>query len=96
MSILIFLTPPHCEIDFLFASRRMSIFIFLLPPHGKIEFASRQMSILFFFRLLAATFHSRLMAVIDFLFASRQESSSFCLHGDSGLTAVIDVLFASW
>jgi len=34
-------------------------------------------------------FHSRLMALINFLFGS------FCLHGDSCLTAVINVLFAS-
>ena len=47
------------------------------------------------FRLLAAIFHSRLTALINFLFGSRQEPISFRLHGASHLTAVINVLLAS-
>jgi hypothetical protein len=47
------------------------------------------------FRLLAAIFHSRLTALINFLFGSRQEPISFRLHGDLRLTAVINVLLAS-
>ena len=103
---LIFLTPPHGEINFLFASWRMSIFY---SPHGKYRFyfsyaPSRQNRfsirltadvVFILFCLLAAIFHLRLKALINFLFGSRQEPISFRLHGDSRLTAVINVLLAS-
>jgi hypothetical protein len=103
----IFLTPPHGEIDFLFASRRMSIFYFL--------FASRRNRFLFSLTanvdfILLSPIHgeidflftsrrmsilSRFTALINFLFGSRQEPISFRLHGASCLKAIINVLLAS-
>jgi hypothetical protein len=102
----VFLMPPHGEIDFLFTSRQMLIFY---SPHGKCRFyffyAPSQRNhvsirltadvVFILFRLLAAIFHSRFTALINFLFGSRQEPISFRLHGALRLTAVINVLLAS-
>jgi hypothetical protein len=95
MSILYFSRPltaksifysPHGEIDFLFSLTANVDFILLSPIHGEIDFlfTSRRMSILL-----------RFMALINFLFGSRQEPISFRLHGTSCLKAVIIVLIAS-
>jgi len=107
MSILYFSCPnlaksifysPHGECRFYISHapsrrNRFSIpltanvdFILLSPIHGEIDFlfTSRRMSIL-----------SRFMALINFLFGSRQEPISFRLHGASCLKAIINVLLAS-
>jgi hypothetical protein len=82
----ILLSPIHGEIDFLFSLTANVDFILLSPIHGEIDFlfTSRRMSILL-----------RFMALINFLFGSRQEPISFHLHGTSCLKAVIIVLIAS-
>ena len=79
---------PHGECRFYFSyapSRRNQFFIRLTAD-----------VVFILFRLLAAIFHLRFTAMINFLFGSWQEPISFRLHGALRLTAVINVLLASW
>jgi len=75
----IFLSPPHGEIDFLFASRRMSILL-RFTALTNFLFGSRQEPISF--RLHGA---SCLKAIINVLLASRRDSVSFRFAPDGDI-----------
>jgi len=95
MSILFF-SCPLTEKSIFYSPHGECRFYFSHAPSRRNRCSIRLTAdvVLLLFRLLAAIFHSRLTALINFFFGSRQEPISFRLHGDLRLTAVINVLFA--